>query len=294
MLPPFEIHQPKTVAEAAAARRSLGEAAAVYAGGTELVLVMKEGLAAYEHVIDVKLIAELRGLARRDGAAPVLTIGAAVTHRELERSALVREGFPMLAEMEARVANPRVRAVGTLGGNLSFAEPHSDPPTALLAYDATVTLHGTAGARTLPLVEFIRGSYETALEPDEILAGVTVPEPPGPAVGAYMKYGFHERPTVGVAVLLRLDARRMTVAEARVAVGCVGPVPLRLGTVEAALAGAPLTALDRVASVTRDAAARLDAVSDLHGSAEYKRHLAAVFVARALTVAAGRADGTGR
>src|SRR3989304_2576240 len=86
----------------------------------------------------------------------------------------------MLAEMEARVANPRVRAVGTLGGNLSFAEPHSDPPTALLAYDATVTLHGTAGARTLPPVEFIRGSYETALEPDEILAGVTVPEPAPP------------------------------------------------------------------------------------------------------------------
>jgi carbon-monoxide dehydrogenase medium subunit len=288
MLPPFEIHQAATADEAAALRARLGEAAAVYAGGSELLLAMKEGVAAYDHLIDVKTIHALHGhgLAVEGGT---LVIGAATTHRELERSPLVRQRFPLLAEMARQVANVRVRAVGTLGGNLCFAEPHSDPPTALLVHDAVVALHGTAGPRRLALGEFIVGPYETALGGDEILTAVEVPPAPGGAAGAYLKLSLHERPTVGVAALVVPDGRRRAVAEARVAIGCVGPVPARLPALEAALAGAPLAALEAGFPAANGAGDALDAVADLHGSADYKRAMAGVFARRALALAARRA-----
>jgi carbon-monoxide dehydrogenase medium subunit len=286
MLAPLEIHQPATAAEAAALRARHGEAAALYAGGSELVLVMKEGLGSYEHLIDVKTIPVLSALAVEDGT---LVIGAAVTHRQLERAAVVRARCPLLAEMEAQVANVRVRAVGTLGGNLCFGEPHSDPPTALLALDARVVLHGTRGERRLLLRDFIVGSYETALGPDEVMTRVEVPLPGPTAVGAYLKFGLHERPTVGVAVLLLATADGASVQEARVSVGCVGPVPTRLPALERELAGVSTASLAAGFAGASGVGAALDAVSDLHGSADYKRHLAGVFVKRALATAARRA-----
>ena len=288
MLPPFEIHQPATAAEAVALRAQFGEAGALYAGGSELLLAMKEGLGGFEHLIDVKTIAGLADLALApDGRA--VTIGAAVTHRTLERSALIRQRLPLLAEMARQVANARVRAVGTLGGNLCFAEPHSDPPTALLVHGAHVVLAGAAGVRRLPLADFLVGPYESALGPDEILTHVEVPLPPPRAAGAYVKFGMHERPTVGVAVLLVPDERRAAVAEARVAVGCVGPVAARLPALESALAGARLGDLEAGWPQAARAGEALDAVSDLHGSADYKRAMAGVFVGRALALAARRA-----
>jgi carbon-monoxide dehydrogenase medium subunit len=295
MLGALTIHQPATVAEATDLRARLGEDAAVYAGGTELLLVMKEGLGRWPHLIDVKGVAELHELADGGGT---LRIGAAVTHRQLERSALVRGRVPLLAEVEREVANVRVRNVGTLGGNLCFAEPHSDPATALLVHDARVVLAGPRAPRVLPIAGFVVGSYETALGLDEVLVRVEVPAPPAGAAGAYLKFGFHERPTVGVAVLLVPSGD--AVGEARVAVGCIGPVPVRLAQVEASLAGAPLAALAVLATTgpARDGGARaalrgnlaaLDVVSDLHGTGEYKRHVAGVLVARALAAAAARA-----
>jgi carbon-monoxide dehydrogenase medium subunit len=288
VLPPFEIHEPRSTADAAAARRQLGESATLYAGGTELVLVMKEGLGAWEHLIDVKGIPALRELQVHNGSGESLRIGAAVTHRDLEHSPLVRARLPLLQETEAQVANVRVRSVGTLGGNLAFAEPHSDPATALLACDASVTLAGTAGSRSMPLSAFITGSYETALEPDEILVTIEVPLPATATAGVYLKYGLHERPTLGVAAVLVL-ARDGTVASARIAVGCVGPMPVRLGALEAELAGASLAALESGFAPARAAGALLDAVDDVHGSAAYKQHLVGVFVSRALAGAAHRA-----
>jgi carbon-monoxide dehydrogenase medium subunit len=286
MLPPFEIHQPATPAEAAALRARLGDTAALYAGGSELLLAMKEGLGDFEHLIDVKTIAGLDALdLAPDG---VLTIGAAVSHATLERSPLVRQRFPLLAEMERQVANPRVRSVGTLGGNLCFAEPHSDPPTALLVHGARVVLEGAGGRRRLPVARFITGPYESALGADEILTAVEVAAPPAGARGAYLKFGMHERPTVGVAVLLVPDARG-GVREARVAVGCVGPAAARLAVLEARLAGVPLAALEAGWPAAEGAGDGLDAVSDLHGTADYKRAMAGVFVKRALALAARRA-----
>jgi carbon-monoxide dehydrogenase medium subunit len=284
MLGPLAIHQPETAAEAAELRARLGDDAAVYAGGSELLLVMKEGLGRWRHLIDVKGIAALQEL--RDGG-DALVIGAAVTHRQLERSPLVRGRFALLGEMEAQVANVRVRTVGTLGGNLCFAEPHSDPATALLVHDARVLLRAPGAERALPLGAFITGSYETALGADEVLVRIEVPAPPAGAVGAYVKFGFHERPTVGVAVLVVPAGD--SVREARVAVGCLGPTPARLPRLEAALAGTSLRALQAGIDARGGDLAALDVVSDLHGSAEYKREVAAVLVSRALATAVGRA-----
>lgn len=288
MLPPFEIHQPATPEEAAALREQLGDAAALYAGGSELILAMKEGLGDFAHLIDVKTIAALHqlGLAA-DGTT--LVVGAAVTHRRLERASVVRERFPLLAEAESQVGNVRVRAMGTLGGNLCFAEPHSDPPTALLVHNATVTLHGTGGVRRMALADFLVGPYETALRADEIMTEVEVPAAPPRSANAYVKFGMHERPTVGAAVLLVPDENGTTVAEARVSVGCVGPVPTRLPALEAQLAGVRLGVLESAWAPAERAGETLDAVSDLHGSADYKRAMAGVFVKRALALAARRA-----
>jgi carbon-monoxide dehydrogenase medium subunit len=265
-------------------RARLGEDAAIYAGGSELLLVMKEGLGRWEHLIDVKGIPALGELTE---AGDQLVIGAAVTHRRLERSPLLGGRYALLADMEAQVANVRVRNVGTLGGNLCFAEPHSDPATALLVYDARVILCGPAEERALPLDEFITGAYETALAGDEVLARIEVPAPPARAVGVYVKFGVHERPTVGVAVLL--VAAGDSVSEARIAVGCLGPVPVRLARLEARLPGTPLSALKAGIDARDGGFADLDVVSDLHGSAEYKREVAAVLVSRALAAAVGRA-----
>lgn len=284
MLGPLTIHQPRTAEEAAALRARLGEDAVLYAGGSELLLVMKEGLGGWRHLIDVKSIPALREL--RD-AGDRLLVGAAVTHRELERSPLLRGGFAMLREMEAQVANVRVRNVGTLGGNLCFAEPHSDPAAALLVYDTVAVVAGPAGARTLPLAAFITGSYETALGPDEVLVRLEVGAPPAGALGAYLKFGFHERPTVGVAALLVPAGG--AVAEARIAVGCIGPTPVRLPELEARLAGAALASLATGVDARDGGIAALDVVSDLHGSADYKREVAAVLVSRAVAAAAARA-----
>ena len=284
MLGPLVIHQPQTVREAAALRAELGDTAAVYAGGSELLLVMKEGLGGWQHLIDIKTIAALHELTE---AGTHLVIGAAVTHRMLERSPLLRARFPVLAEMQAQVANVRVRNVGTLGGNLCFAEPHSDPLTALLVHDARVVLQGPAQARTLAVRDFVTGSYETALAADEVLARIEVPAPPAASVGAYVKFGFHERPTVGAAVLL--VARGQRVSAARIAVGCLGPVATRLPALEARLEEVPLATLQAGIDAREGGLADLDVVSDLHGAADYKREMAAVLVSRALATAAGRA-----
>src|SRR5207253_1674915 len=177
MLNPFRVISPTTVPEAAAELDRLGDAARIYAGGAELLLLMRNGLLDPDYLVNIKLVPSLHGI-RWDGQ--VLRMGAAVTHRELERDPLVRDHAPTLGEAERHVGNIRVRTQGTLGGNLCFADPHADPGTALLVHDASVTVEGARGPRQLPLDEFFVGTYETALDPSELLTEVQVPPlPPG-------------------------------------------------------------------------------------------------------------------
>jgi aerobic carbon-monoxide dehydrogenase medium subunit len=279
---PFQIVRPQTVAEASSELGRLGDSACVYAGGSELLLLLRHGLVDYEHLIDIKPIDQLSEL-KWDGSA--LHIGANVTHRRLELSPLVREHLPALAQVESQVANVRVRNVGTLGGNLCYSEPHSDPGTMLLVHDAIVALQRDDRTRTLPLDEFLVGSYETALEPAELLAGVEVPAlAPGMGV-AYERVEKIERPSAGVAVAATLRQGRLS--DVRMAVGCVGPRPVRLRELELSLLGLSPQEGGRVIAEARPALRdALEPVDDIHGSIDYKTYIVSVLLARALARAA--------
>jgi carbon-monoxide dehydrogenase medium subunit len=205
----FAIHQPKTALEACQMLAEFGEKGRLYAGGTELLLAMKHDLLRYEHLIDVKTIANLDAIERRNGT---VVIGSAATHRAIERSPVVRDNLPVVAEMEAAVANARVRACGTLGGNLGFAEPHSDPATLLLALGATVNVQGKAGARSVAIGNLLTGAYETSLAPDEIMTSVEIPVPVKSQRAAYLKFQLKERPTLGLALVVDLAAETITKA----------------------------------------------------------------------------------
>lgn len=285
MLRAFELHRPATVTEAVTLLAERPDAA-LYAGGTELLLLMKAGLARPADLIDVKRIPALGGLVDGPGG---LAIGATVTHRTLERSPLVRERWPLVAGVAAHVANVRVRNVGTVGGNLAFADPHSDLATLFLLFDATVRLASAAGPREVALTDFVRGPYETVRRADELLAGVRLTPWPAGTTGVYAKFGPQERPSLGLALALTIESDR--VSRARLAVGCVSPRPHRVEAAERALVGRPLDTVGRVADeIGALAAAASDPVSDLHGGADYKRELVRVFTRRALGAVIARAE----
>lgn len=278
----FAIHRPADLKEAAEMLDHYGENGSLYAGGTELLLAMRHDLLRYEHLIDIKAVAGLDGIERRDSH---LHIGAAATHRMIERDPVVREALPVMAGMAANVANVRVRASGTLGGNLCFAEPHSDPATLLLALGGTVRVQGKAGERTLSVDELLTGAYETSLAPDEVLTGVDVPVEGPSQRTAYLKFQVHERPLLGLALSLELDGDGGMVREARCAVGCVSPKPCRSSAAEGLLAGPVESAEQRLPDAADVLADEASLVDDREGSAEYKRHLIGVLLRRAWTKA---------
>jgi aerobic carbon-monoxide dehydrogenase medium subunit len=270
-LPPFDLHRAGSVEEARELLVRYGDDAAVICGGTELLLLLKLGFAAYGHLVDIKPIGELGGIRAENGA---LVIGSTVTHREIERSPVVLERLPALAAMERRVANIRVRNVGTLGGNLCFSDPHSDPATFLLALDAEVEYDSQ---RAL-LADFLVGPYETALAHGQLLASVRIPVPPAGTGVAHRKLAFHERPAATVACVVRLAEGR--VADAKVAVGSVGARPVRASAAEQAVAGADPADEAAVTRAAELAAEASKPVEDANGSVDYKANLVRVLVER--------------
>jgi len=272
----FDVHKATSVAEAVALRQTYGEDAALYAGGTELLLAMKLGLARWPHLIDIKPIAALRRVVLSED---ILRIGATVTHWDLERDPAVARTLPAFARLEANVANVRVRAAGTLAGNLAFGEPHADPPALLIALGARVVLEGAAGSRTLAVSELLTGMYQTALGPDELIIAIEIPVPARDVRVAYVKFQVLERPTLGVAAVAAVRDGRFVGAPS-VVVGAVDEVPRPVAT-------ADLTGADardpRTADALAEAARRsVEPSDDLAGSAEYKRHVVGVFARRAL------------
>jgi carbon-monoxide dehydrogenase medium subunit len=279
VVPRFSLVRPDSLEGAFAAYQERGGDAAWYAGGTELLQVMKMGLAPVSTLIDLKGIPALADLGTTDGGA--LRIGGAVTHRTIERSTLVGRSLPGLVRLERHLANVRVRNTGTLGGNLAFAEPHSDPATFLLACDATVHLEGPGGRRSLSVRDLILGPFLTAREPEEIILAVDVPARRPGEGRAYAKVAFFERPAASVAV--RLRAVDGAVSEAVVAVGSLTETPMLAEDAANALVGtqAAAAALDSALSAARAALAGIEAIDDHNGSADYKLHLAGVLLGRA-------------
>ncbi len=264
------------MAEAVALRQQHGEDAAVYAGGTELLLAMKLGVARWPHLIDIKPIGALRGVTVTDEA---VRIGATVTHWDLERDPAIAKALPVFAKLEAHVANIRVRAAGTLAGNLAFAEPHADPPALLVALGAHVVLEGPGGTRTLLVSELLTGMYQTALGPDEIIVAIEIPIPVRDVRMAYVKFQVLERPSLGVAAVATIRDGKFIGAPALV-IGAVDEVPRAVPTGQ--LSGADARDPGTADALAEAARAAVDPSDDLAGTAEYKRHIVGVFVKRAL------------
>jgi carbon-monoxide dehydrogenase medium subunit len=283
MLRRFRLEEPQTVQEAAELLGRYGDSAKVYAGGTELLLAMKEGLVQYERLINVKTVNGLSGIRFDNG---VVSIGALSTHREIESAPLIKEHLPALAELEHNVANVRVRQAGTIGGNLCFAEPHADPGTLLLVAGARLMADKSSSRREIAAEDFFVDAYETSLQEDEVLTEIRVPAPAPRSAMAYLKFGYLERPSVGVAVALTFNGG---ISDAKVAVGCAGPAPRRVPEAEALLKGKSVEEATRNLPDAGELAGRAaQAISDLHGAQDYKEHIVGVLLKRAFQRAVAR------
>jgi len=283
MLRRFRLEEPETIAEASELLSRFGESAKVYAGGTELLLAMKEGLVQYERLINIKKLQNLREAKADDG---MISIGALCTHHELETSPVLRHKLPALHRLEQNVANVRVRQAGTLGGNLCFAEPHADPGTLLTALGATMVAEKASGRREISAEDFFVDAYETSLQGDELLTEIRIAAPEEHFRSAYLKFGYLERPSVGVAVAFKLNGGGLT--DVKIAVGCAGPSPRRVREAEALLNGKSKEEAQRSLAQAGQVAGRASqAISDLHGSQDYKEHIVGVLLKRAFQSAAG-------
>jgi carbon-monoxide dehydrogenase medium subunit len=284
MIGSLQLLQPTTVQEASKALAEFGDKAKIYAGGAELLLLLRNGLLDAEVLVDVKQISRLHHVSADSGA---LRIGASVTHRELETSSVIRDHAPSLAYAESQVANVRVRNQGTLGGNLAFNDPHSDPGTVLLIHNASVTVGNEKRERRIALNDFFIDMYATDLEPGELLLYVDIPALPAGMKSVYVRLHRYQRPTLGVAVGARLN--NGPIEEVRLAVGCVGPKAERLPELETKITGTKLSDAQRIlAEEKKYLRDLLRPVDDLLGSAEYKLYMTGVMLGDALEEAARR------
>jgi aerobic carbon-monoxide dehydrogenase medium subunit len=278
MLPAFKILNPKSIEDAVHELARLGDQVRVYGGGTELLILLRHQLIRTDYLLNIKTI---DSLSRIGWEGDRIAIGAAVTHRRLEMDTTVRETLPMLARAESQVANIRVRGQGTIGGNLCFNDPHSDPATALLIYDAEARIHGPGGERQIPLPEFLVGMYTTTLEPGELLVSIQVPRLPVGFGSSYLRIHRLQRPTLGVAAAAR--CQNGNIEEVRLAVGCIGPKAVRLTELESKIRGATLNDSRKIIKESKPYLRRtLVPIDDLLGSAEYKLYLAVILLERAL------------
>ncbi|MFD0902006.1 FAD binding domain-containing protein [Actinomadura sediminis] len=274
--------RPATVGDAVAALADAGEDAKVLAGGQSLMPLLRMRLAFPETLIDLDRIDVLREI-RDDGDA--LVIGAMATHHQVIRDPLVRAHAPLLVRATETVADPAVRHRGTLGGSLAHADPAGDLPAVALALDAVLLARSSRGEREIPAAEFFVDWMTSALEPDELLTGVRVPKL-GDGWGVHYEK-FHRTAQAWAIVGVACAVRRANgaIEDARVALTNVGPVPVRASAVERAVAGRAASA-DAFRAAAEPAAEGIDPPGDLHGSAEYRSHLARVLTARALAAAA--------
>jgi carbon-monoxide dehydrogenase medium subunit len=239
---------------------------------------MKEGFVQFERLVNVKGVTGLNEVKQNNGE---VHIGALSTHRELESSPILKEKLPALVKLEQNVANVRVRQVGTIGGNLCFAEPHADPGTLLIALGARLVAEKGEHKREITAESFFVDAYETALEPDEVLTQIIIPVPTQPSGVCYMKFGYLERPSVGLAVAVKLNPAKTEIEDIRIAVGCAGPAPKRVAEAEALLKGKSLDEATRNIPQAGETSGRASqAISDLHGAQDYKEHIVQVLLKR--------------
>jgi aerobic carbon-monoxide dehydrogenase medium subunit len=274
----FDLLQPRSLAEASALLVKYGDDARPVAGGTTLVILMKQRAVHYPFLVDLQSVPGLDEITQeKDG----IRIGALVTHRTVELSALIKKSMPVVSDAFGKIGNVRVRQTASVGGNLAHADYRLDPPPALLILGAEVTAFGPNGPRTILLKDFFRGMYETALEPGEILVDVKIPFMPEQSKAVYLKYSAlsaNDWPCLGVAALLAKVNGHC--GELRLALGGVAATPVLVHGLEFVRAES-LTAIV-IDKVLRLVDAQISPFADLRGSEWYKREMARVFVKRAI------------
>ena len=281
MLPSrFEYHRPDSLEEALQLLSQHGDEAKVLAGGQSLIPVMKLRLAAPAHLVDIGRLG-MDSIAEAGGR---LTIGALARHRDLERSDLLKARYPVMAAAAPLISDPIVRNLGTIGGSLCHADPAGDWGSVMLALQASVVVRSERGERELPIAEFLEDTFTTALEPDEILTEVRVPQPAGASGGTYLKMERKVGDFATVATAIHLSLSGGTIERAGIGLTAVGSKNLQPADAEASLAGAEPTEA-AFAEAGRLAADASSPVTDVRGSADYKRHVVDVYVRRGLATA---------
>lgn len=284
---PFSYHRAASLEEAVKLLQQLGEDARLIAGGQSLIPLMKMRLARPSALIDLNFLKSLDAIQRHNGE---LRFGALTRHADIENSEAAR-AIPILHDCAAGIADVQVRNQGTIGGSLAEADPSGDWGAALLTLETSVRCFGPKGERTVPLAEFLKDAYTTVLRHDEIVREVIIKAPPKSSGGAYVafKRSAPVYATVSAAVQLTLDGKD-SCKDARVVLGCVGLTAIRAKDAETLLRGKPLNdkTIQAAAEAAREAA---EPQSDMRGSADYKRVLAAALVKRAIAIAARRARG---
>jgi aerobic carbon-monoxide dehydrogenase medium subunit len=283
----FDYHAPQTLEEAVALLQAHPDDAKVLSGGQSLLPLLKLRLGVAGHLVDIGRIPGLEYIREEAG---VLAIGGRTREADLERSDVVRRRYPLLVETTEVIADPLVRNMATVGGNLAHGDPANDHPATMLALRATVVATGPGGRREIPIDDFFVGLFATALAPDEILTEIRVPQPAPRSGGAYQKLErkVGDFATAASAVQLTLAADG-TVAQAGIALTNAGPKPVRAAEAERYLTGKRPTD-ETIAETARLTAAAASPSADRRGAVEYKREMSRVLTARALKRALQRAE----
>ncbi len=285
MIPrPFEYHAPTALPEVIALLGQYGDEAKLLAGGHSLLPMMKLRFAGPGHLIDLRKVSELRGIALVGGE---VHIGAMTTENELIFSKLLAEHLPLLAEVARQIADPQVRYKGTLGGDISHGDPGNDHPAVMMAMDATFVLAGAHGQRLVKATEFFHGLYDTALTPGEVMTQIRLPLPPAGTGSSYAKLKRKTGDYATAAAAVVVQVQNGVCTQARIALTNVGPTALLASDAAASLVG---KAIDD-AVITQAAALAMkicDPTPDLRGDEAYKTAMAGQMVERALRTAAAR------
>jgi len=278
----FEYHEPRSLDGALELLETHGSDAMLVSGGIAFTLMARVGLIDPKHVIALRSIPEIHSIHE---TADGIWIGAHATHRAVSESQIVQTLHPVISAAFGAIGTIRIRAQGTIGGNLAYADPAQDPPPALTVSSATVHIVGPSGRRRdVPIERFFLDYYTADIEPDEIIIGLSVPAPTQPTVSTYRRFNprtVDDFPTVSVAAAARLQPGTGTVEDIKIALGGVGPTPLRARSVEEAFVGIVPTfdAIETVSALVADDIAPFD---DARGSASFKHAIAVVWVGRAL------------
>jgi aerobic carbon-monoxide dehydrogenase medium subunit len=283
---PLEMYQPNSVQEASRLVKDNGPGGRFLAGGTDLVIAIKEKGWVPRYVVDLKKLPGLSGI--RENADGSMTIGALTTMREIETSPVITRQYPFLAQSAAEVGSIQIRNRATIGGNMANATPSADVAPSLIALNATARIVSTTGERNLPLEGFFRGPGETVMDQDEILTEITIPKTSPQLVGEYVKFSprdMMDLAYVGVAVAYNLAEKDKRCDGVRIVLGAVAPTPIRARNAERMLEGQILTE-ERAARVGEEAAKESKPISDVRSSADYRRAMVGIMTKRAILNAA--------